>query len=442
MCRDFCLSIRDPLSGQDSHVLLAASLPAQVSQVNGRPVASFMVRKDSIEHVPNGASLTLPFLDHISFFLVSLSTFKVVDYITFKYDYIYLAHHLGVSLYESENSLLFSTFSLKNQVITLFRIKNDSFVFEKHVYFQNVKIGVSLTVGSALVNDQLDESDAVEDANTTKLPAGILSSLSEYLPVERNERLLGSLQIWKQQLLGKDLLLMRLAPVSVIMGTAPRNQSSVHVIDPLPSTNQVSFLVLYDMAAGKVLRCFNSADPRLVDWIKGNWMLLRGLAHDPESFEVAQDLLARHLAKMNDSASQLNIIRRITNSIPLSPQQFAESPWLDASVLRWDVRLTTVLSRLTPLNCSFFSNSDIVNNSLGLMSVNYGSSRVRFFSRSRAYELSFTLNFTPTAQPQIDPSLQLEKHRWCNLILHPTLPLILIYQYSIFRSTSVRVFYR
>ena len=402
-----------------------------------------MVRKNSCEYVPNCSTITLPFLDHISFFLINLNNFKVVDYVTFKYDYVYLAHHLGVSLLEQNDAIIFSVSSLKNQVLTQFKIEGDAFVLQNRVYYQLTSKLTSLT-GSPLVHDQLEDSDAVEDVNFNKHrpgETGLLHRLAEYLPPERNEKLLSSLQVWKHQLLDPNLMLLRLAPASVILGTAPRNQSAVHVIDPLPSTNQISFLVVYDYHTEKVLRCFNSADPRLVDWIQSNWTALRGPAHDPESFETAQDLLTRHLSKVADSSSTFSIIRRITNSIPLSPQQFTSSPWLDASVLRWDARLTTVLSRLTPLNCSFFSNSDLVNNSLGLMSVNYGQDSVRFFSRSRPFEASFTLNFTPSTQPPLDPSLQLEKHRWCNLILHPTLPLILIYQYSLFRSTSVRVFY-
>ena len=365
----------------------------------------------------------------------------MVDYVTFKYDYIYLSHHSGVSLLESEDSLLFSVHSLKNQNISIFRIEGDSLLLQDQICLLDPETTISLK-GSPLVNEHLETSDAIEDVFPARQRSGVLWSLAKHLPPDRNERLLASLQIWKQQLLGSGLILMRLAPVNVILGTAPRNQSSVHAIDPLPSTNQASFLVVYDVNTAQVVRCFNSADPQLVDWIQSNWTALRGPAHDHESFNVVQDMLTRHLSKLNDSASTFSIIRRITNSIPLSPQQFAHSPWLDASVLRWDLRLTTVLSRLTPLNCTFFSNSDIVSNGLGLTSVNYGQDQIRFFSRARPHEPAFTLNFTPTPLSELDVSLQLEKHRWCNLILHPTLPLILIYQYNIFRSTSVRVFYR
>lgn len=456
LCRDFCLTIKDPVSGQDSHVLIAASLPANVSQVNGKSAASFMVRKDgSVEYVPNCSSFILPFLDHISFFLVSLKCFKVVDYVTFKYDYVYLAHHLGVGLYEGNGSVLFSVLSLKNQIISQFQIEGDSFCLlgrVQHRHFNDVEVEVNLA-GSAVVCDQLDASDAVEDVGFGRrgVPTrvGLLHSLCEFLPpAGRNDKLLSSLHIWKHQALGANLLLLRLASASVILGTAPRNQSAIHILDPLPSTNQVSFLVLYDSAAKRVLRCFNSADPRLVDWIKSSWTMLRGPAHDFESFDISLDLLARHLSKISssnddDPTSSMSIIRRVTNTIPLSPQQFACSPLLDSRIVRWDARLTTILSRMAPLNCTFFSSSDAVNNSLGLMNVSYGQEQVRFFSRAHPYEQAFTLNFTPTPQAQIDSSsVHLEKHRWCSLILHPTLPLILIYQYSIFRSTSIRVFYR
>lgn len=444
LCRDFCITLRDRERGGDSHVVLATSLPAQVSQVNDKPSTSFIVRKDSIESVANCSSFKLPFLDHISFLLVSLKTFKVVDYVTFKYDYIYLAHHLGISLHENDNETILSILSLKNQIISQLVIEGDTMTPSCRIPLCIKSISPDQGLSSLLVNDQLETDDAIEDEsyNSEIFPGGLVNALHAFLPKSYNHKISQSLHIWKHQLLSPSMILLRLAPRSVILSTAPRNQSSVHVIDPLPSTNQISFLVLYDWKAERVECCFNSADPRLLEWIQSNWQLLRGPAHDPESFETAHELLKRHFGKLSEPAGDFSIIRRISNSIPLSPQQFVYSPWLDCSIVRWDPRLTTVLSRQTPLNCTFFSNSDIVNNSLGLMSVNYGQERVVFFSRARTGEPSFVLNFTPTDADEYEASLHLEKHRWCNLILHPTLPLILVYQYSLFRSTSMRVFFR
>ena len=104
LCRDFCVSI-------DDFVILASSTPADRYEIEDKPPKTFLIQSGNrSRNVLNDSHTALPCLDHVTFYLLSLKSMKVVDFIHFKYDFIYLAHHLGIGI----TGNLFSILSMTN----------------------------------------------------------------------------------------------------------------------------------------------------------------------------------------------------------------------------------------------------------------------------------------------------------------------------------------
>ena len=132
LCRDFCLSI-----GGD-FVILASSTPADRYEIEDKPPKTFLVQSGNRgRNVLNDSHTAIPCLDHVTFYLLNLKCMKVVDFIHFKYDFIYLAHHLGVGL----NGNLFSILSIKNQRILVFEIDFESVKFTENRIRQIARMG-------------------------------------------------------------------------------------------------------------------------------------------------------------------------------------------------------------------------------------------------------------------------------------------------------------
>ena len=390
---------------------------------------------------------------------------KVVDFIHFKYDFIYLAHHLGVSLKETELEgnieVLFSILSMKNQRIFLFKIDFENFSF---VPIEQIA---------------RNSSEEVDQKKLFKIPAeaqfdeswgrpgidGFIMKLTKHLVDEYGIHniplpysILKHLHIWKHQWLSNGKLLLRLVHASIILSTNPRHQSTVHALDPLPSINQISFLVLMDwkQGTGAVEKVWNSADKGLIKWMRGNWNSLgfKGNFDEFDSLMLSIEpnynsesfFETKNLNDCNDfsfDALSNGTIRRFTNTLPQSPQQFTNSPLMDTKIFRWDPKVTTILAKIQPISCNFFNNTDQIGNTTGLYTFNYGPSPIKFFSRSQSNFLShcLNLNFTKEANENEQNLQGMEKHKWINVLFHPKLPLLLVYQYGIFRSLSLKILY-
>lgn len=390
---------------------------------------------------------------------------KVVDFIHFKYDFIYLAHHLGVSLKESEFDeeikVLFSILSMKNQRIFLFKIDFENFSF---------KPIEQIARNSNEENDQKhlfkipDEAQFDESWGRQGI-SGFMMKLIKHLGDENGIQntplpysILKHLHLWKHQWLSNGKLLLRLVHASIILSTNPRHQSTVHALDPLPSINQNSFLVLMDWkrGTGAVEKVWNSADKGLIKWMRGNWNSL-GFKGNFDEFDslmlsIDQNFNSESFFDCNDlndcndfsfDALSNATIRRFTNTLPQSPQQFTHSPLMDTKIFRWDPKVTTILAKIQPISCNFFNNTDQIGNTTGLYTSNYGPTPIKFFSRSQSNFLSHSLNlnFTRGANESENNLQGMEKHKWINVLFHPKLPLVLVYQYGIFRSLSLKILY-
>lgn len=437
LCRDFCLSLQDE-GAEDKFVILAASSPADFYQIDDAPPKTFLINSaKKWRFIENDSHTAFPNLDHVTFFLVCLKTMRVVDFLHFKYDFIYLAHHLGVGLFENQFSIL----SMKNQRIFSFEIdwKAKKFLQKNEIARNSLKTEQQ---------EQQEPKSIGERDETWGRPgiSGLNLKLIKYLidqvgltNIPCPYSILTSLHIWKHQLLPNGKILMRLVPATLILATNPRHQSMVHALDPLPSINKNSYLIVYDTIEERIESLMNSAEVGLFDWMRENWNWLRGGTGDSDGFETA--LLGIKRALGDESGSNCNsIIRRFTNTLPQSPQQLTESPWLDATNFRWDPKITAMLSKQTPISCNYFMNNDAVNGANGLYETNYGPGRIKFFSRARSNVLSHSLRFIDENELNSEAS-GMDRHKWVNVLFHPTMPLIVVYQYGIFRALTIRIFY-
>jgi len=370
---------------------------------------------------------------------------KVVDFIHFKYDFIYLAHHLGVGL----NDNLFSILSMKNQRISVFEI---DFINEKFIEIQQIarnSIYETEDEGNVKLSEEAQRDDSWGRPGVSGFTLKLVKHLSDrfgLLQIPFPSSILSSLHIWKHQMLTNDKILLRLTPANLILATNPRNQSMVHALDPLPSIHKSSYLILMDRVSGNVESVLNSADPELMKWIGENWTWFKGNSSDSDGFESILHALKASTSESLKSDGN-SFIRRFTNTLPQSPQQLTQSPFLDTSNFRWDPKITSVLSRTAPISCNYFMNTERLKDATGLHEANYGMEPVKFFSRTDPQRVSFKLRlvdentFNNTRQTT-ETGNNMDRHKWINVMFHPTLPLIVVYQYGIFRSISLRIFYK
>lgn len=442
LCRDFCLTVREESSQTDSFVILAGSSPAECYEVDDKPPKTFLITGNQGRvFVENDSHTAFPNLDHVTFFLVNLKTMRVVDFLHFKYDFIYLAHHLGVGL----KGNCFSVLSMKNQRIFLFEIDSETQKFVQRDEIARNSWDKSSVNSTKMVSLSRDDSWGRPGIN------GLILKLIKFLTEKRKMSelpcpysILSSLHIWKHQLLPDEKILMRLVPATLILATNPRHQSMVHALDPLPSIHKNSYLVVYDMREERIDSVLNSAEKSLMEWMEDNWRWLRGRSGDADGFETAL-LTVKRSSGFEDEELSNAMIRRFTNTLPQSPQQLTDSPFFDASNFRWDPKITAVLTKQTPITCNYFMNNEVLSGANGLYESNYGPGRVKFFSRSRSNLASHSLRFIDEATSNMGnvegEVAGMDRHKWVNVMFHPTLPLIVVYQYGIFRALSLRIFY-
>ena len=441
LCRDFCVSI-------DDFVILASSTPADRYEIEDKPPKTFLIQSGNrSRNVLNDSHTALPCLDHVTFYLLSLKSMKVVDFIHFKYDFIYLAHHLGIGI----TGNLFSILSMKNQRIFVFEIDFELGKLEEIQQIARNSIPEAEEGGIVKIPEEAQRDDSWGRPGVNGFNLKLIKHLSDYYGLEQIPlpgSILSVLHVWKHQILSNGKILLRLAPSNFILSTNPRHQSMVHALDPLPSIHKHSYLVLMDRVSGNVESVLNSADPRLLDWLKDNWKWLKGSSSEFDGFEVIFDEMKG--SSVDGLRSDRNhFIRRFTNTLPQSPQQQTDSPFLDTSNFRWDPKITPMLSRTAPISCNYFVNTEGLKDPTGLYECNYGPEPVKFFSRLHPNKISFKLRFvdentfnSATSFSSTETGNNMDRHKWINVMFHPTLPLIIVYQYGIFRSISLRIFYK
>ncbi|KAF9938475.1 acid phosphatase det1 [Mortierella alpina] len=109
LSKDFCL-----VTANGRFIIVAAVSPCTGASVDGRTYPC------SLNCIPN--------LDTVVFYVIELTTGKIVDKREFKNEYITIAHHSGVSLYDS----LFAVMLIQSQAIQIIHIKNNGKMIDLH----------------------------------------------------------------------------------------------------------------------------------------------------------------------------------------------------------------------------------------------------------------------------------------------------------------------
>ncbi|KAF9272919.1 acid phosphatase det1 [Mortierella alpina] len=109
LSKDFCL-----VTANGRFIIVAAVSPGTGASADGRTYP---------------CSLNcIPILDTVVFYVIELTTGKIVDKRVFKNEYITIAHHSGVSLYDS----LFAVMLIQSQAIQIIHIKNNGRMIDLH----------------------------------------------------------------------------------------------------------------------------------------------------------------------------------------------------------------------------------------------------------------------------------------------------------------------
>ncbi|KAF9179880.1 acid phosphatase det1 [Haplosporangium sp. Z 11] len=109
LSKDFCL-----VTANGRFIIVAAVSPCTGGPADGRAYPC------SLNCIPN--------LDTVIFYVIELTTGKIIDKREFKNEYITIAHHTGVSLYDS----LFAVMLIQSQAIQIIHIKNNGKLIDLH----------------------------------------------------------------------------------------------------------------------------------------------------------------------------------------------------------------------------------------------------------------------------------------------------------------------
>ncbi|KAI7825094.1 De-etiolated protein 1 Det1-domain-containing protein [Gamsiella multidivaricata] len=109
LSKDFCL-----VTANGRFIIVAAVSPCTGVSSDGRAYPC------SLNCIPN--------LDTVVFYVIELVTGKIIDKREFKNEYITIAHHTGVSLYDS----LFAVMLIQSQAIQIIHIKNNGKLIDLH----------------------------------------------------------------------------------------------------------------------------------------------------------------------------------------------------------------------------------------------------------------------------------------------------------------------
>ena len=421
LSKDFCLCIDDDL------FIIAATMQAAIGDYYPRALV-YNTTESALLSSPS-TCLKLPALDHTTFYTVSLSRRKVIDRFSIKYDLVYLSHHQGVSLQDRT----FSLFLLKSQAVISWDIDERGHFTHLQCFFSApIPLPSKLPENFRNITVELNAESISGCFLDSSQPGGtLLELLLAYfgrdplvLPM------LQSLHLWRHQSLDRRHFLVRLATAETILATQPNHQSAFHSREPFPAPTATSFIAIYDMHAKCFVAVYNSADERLTNWIMGNWPFLV-----PEStletvhalWDSIERSMRRALKTEGAQVSVLELRRRFTNILPLSPQslQFALSPWFNDNLVHFESRLRWPLGRCQPIPLSLLQSNGVA--SFRIFSMNSSS--------------FFELSFPHEEELGVAPAEAIDRHRWFNIILHPSRPIILIAKFGVFRSHSLQIYY-
>ena len=342
LCRDFLLVTPD-----EQQVILASATPATI------PTQSPNTNPHSLD--------CLGSLDHVTLYLVRLSDGQILDRLHFPSDYIFLAHHAGVSLCGRHLAIT----SVQHQLILLYWIDP-----VKGRFVQTGQVGHSLYLDDRLTRIR-SGSNPFEDTSSGVALLGIRQRLMAwfYRTAQTQEhprrlvaqlyldwRRLTGLCIWKAQWLDTHHLFLKLGDVDQLAGRQ---------FDPT-----VVFFLIYHIPTTRILAVWSGDDLELYGVLSRHQESFRIL---PNTTTIGQPNYTTHPGNsleeaylwnrqweiinqnnQNNQNNHITALRRILANLPYSSQTGAGelagglSPYLDSCLFRWNERVVGPGDRAKP----------------------------------------------------------------------------------------------
>ncbi|KAI9355962.1 De-etiolated protein 1 Det1-domain-containing protein [Zopfochytrium polystomum] len=206
-----------------------------------------------------------------------------------------------------------------------------------------------------------------------------------------------SLLMWRMQFLSDDHILIKFGALENVLSKTE------------PALSQSCFFVVFALESSEILEVYENSSDELLDLYE-TWPQFRGFAFSnmtsyssfPCNNEYSRDAFRKQMYTVrkarNGGATQS--IRRVLSNLPLNPQSFIDTPFLDHSLYIFDEKV--------------INNSD-----RGRL---FGELPVKFWSR-RTNQIKFKLDPNPMSQSEAPPPwLSRANRRYVGFIFHPFLP--------------------
>ncbi|KAK9828644.1 hypothetical protein WJX72_001277 [[Myrmecia] bisecta] len=360
LCKDFCL-----VAQREQFLIVASSTPP-ISNSEG---TSEM--QSSVQGVPMVAS--------IKFLLVSMRDGEVLDNYTIHDDFVHLAHNAGAYLYQNRLAIL----AIRSQTVHVVQVLPSGKLLLVQKVGQHCREDDELVLDLALDAQQrwrrpTQDSGLGEDrgrleshASAGPGPSSLAASrgleprliegfkqrlLAFLFKMRQSERPASDalkrfyyyfeeyarLVIWKVQFLDADHLLLSLGAADAAV--ARNNDAS----------QQVTFLVVYDMRAARVVAFHDNRSSELMHlYLDFAPAFHAGCLDMPWERFITPCPASLHAGGPTHRAhtqhwSQAQVIKRVLGAIPATSQVLSASPYLDGMLFQYDEKLISPMIRPRP----------------------------------------------------------------------------------------------
>ncbi|KAF9349322.1 acid phosphatase det1, partial [Mortierella sp. AD094] len=387
LSKDFCL-----VTANGRFIIVAAVSPCTGSSSDGRAYPC------SLNCIPN--------LDTVVFYVIELVTGKIVDKREFKNEFINIAHHIGVSLYDS----LFAVMLIQSQAIQIIHIKNngklidlhrigwfnhddDELVlaryrdfneqyiaqqtiksaspFYHHGYnlkeedfgdpraldrFESLVLAPTMSSISEFSTDATYHQVPSSSSTNTGIPTrsthfsqSYISQLS-YSQSSHHDDQFANLAMWRMQFLDESTLLIKFGKLDCVVGRQA------------DSTYQTAFFIFYDIITTEILAVYDNASEEFLrlyeawaDQFCATAYTTAGKHKRHYSSTCSNNIYAKdHLKKTQygmrhaRNGGTAQAVKRSLCVLPYSPQSLSDSPYLDQALFSYDEKVISASDRQRP----------------------------------------------------------------------------------------------
>ncbi|KAF8937626.1 acid phosphatase det1 [Dissophora ornata] len=386
LSKDFCL-----VTANGRFILVAAVSPCTGGSSDRRAYPC------SLNCIPN--------LDTVVFYVIELATGSIVDKREFKNEYITIAHHAGVSLYDS----LFAVMLIQSQAIQIIHIKNNGKLIDLHrigwfnhdddelvlaryrdfneqyIAQQSIKSASSFYRHGYSLKDEDFSDIRVKDRFDSFALAPSMSSIAEFsadatyhqVPSSSTSNIgvssrssqlnqsyisqlaysqshhddqFTNLIMWRMQLLDESTLLIKFGKLDCVVGRQT------------DSTYQTAFFVFYDIRTTEVLAVYDNASEEFLrlyeawaDQFCATAYTTAGKDKRHYSSTCSNNIYAKdHLKKTQygmrhaRNGGTAQAVKRSLCVLPYSPQSLSDSPYLDQALFSYDEKVISASDRQRP----------------------------------------------------------------------------------------------